>query len=601
MFKDSSKDQQDPESEYRGRLEVLRAKQVRDKKRDARLGAAKLSLLIGGLLLAIWILTTRILAIYWVLVPVVLFVLLAVLHERVIRSISRCSRAILFYEYGLARIGNVWAGKGETGDRFLDASHPYARDLDLFGKGSLFELLCTTRTHVGEETLARWLLAPATPEEAGFRNTAVAELRNRLDLREDVAILGQDVRLGVRPRALTAWSEGQPVLQSRLARVIATVLSGLWLLSMIAWAAWDLWPLALVSSAVNITFAFAFRKQMEKVVPTVEEAAHDLGLLSEVLARLECERFSARKLAELQAILQAQGMAPSRCIARLNRLVTSLESRRGLFVKTIDPFALWSLQFAFAVEAWRKRYGTAVPKWLAALGEIEALSALAGYAYENPADVFPEFTEVSPCFEAEAFAHPLIPTSQAVRNDLRLGHELKLLIISGPNMAGKSTLVRAAGINAVLAQCGAPVRARRLRLSPMTVAASVCVLDSLQGGISRFYAEISRLKLIVDLTHEPTPILYLLDELLQGTNSHDRRVGAEAVVRSLFERGAIGLVTTHDLALTEIAGSLGAGAANFHFEDHLQDGRLRFDYHLTPGTVQTSNALDLMRSIGLDV
>jgi DNA mismatch repair ATPase MutS len=175
------------------------------------------------------------------------------------------------------------------------------------------------------------------------------------------------------------------------------------------------------------------------------------------------------------------------------------------------------------------------------------------------------------------------------------------MVVSGPNMAGKSTFVRTVGVNAVLAQCGATVRARRLRLSRLAIGASVCVLDSLQGGISRFYAEIARLKLIVDLTDGSLPVLFLLDELLQGTNSHDRRIGAEAIARTLLDRGAIGLITTHDLALAEIAESLRPRAANFHFEDRLENGKLHFDYRLSPGIVQTSNALDLMRSIGLDV
>ena len=598
---DSSTKQYDPEAEYRRRLEVLRATESRCRRRDTRLGIAKLTLLLAGIALAIWILTTRLSGIYWVLVPVLLFVPLAVLHERVVRSIRRCSRAIGFYEHGLWRLDDAWAGKGESGDRFLDASHPYARDLDLFGKGSLFELLCAARTRAGEETLAGWLLAPATAEEAGSRNAGVAELRNRLDLREDLAVLGEDVRLGVRPGALKDWAEGQPLLESRVARVAVSALSALWLLSMAAWAAWDWRALAFVSTLVNLGVSYGFRKQTRRVVLPVEKAAQDLGLLSEVLARLEREDFSAPKLTELQGMLQTEGTVPSRRIARLSRLVASLESRRGLLVGMLDPFVLWSLQLAFGVEAWRKRFGAAVPRWLGAVGEIEVLSSLAGYAYEHPADAFAEFTAEGPCFEAEGFAHPLIPESQAVRNDLRLGRELKLVVVSGPNMAGKSTLVRAVGINAVLAQCGAPVRAQRLRLSSLSVAASVCVLDSLQGGVSRFYAEISRLKLIVDLTERFPPVLYLLDELLQGTNSHDRRTGAEAIVRRLFERGAIGLVTTHDLALAEIVESLGPRAGNFHFEDRFEDGRLHFDYHLMPGIVRTSNALELMRSIGLDV
>jgi DNA mismatch repair ATPase MutS len=254
-----------------------------------------------------------------------------------------------------------------------------------------------------------------------------------------------------------------------------------------------------------------------------------------------------------------------------------------------------------AIEAWRKRFGGEIREWLRALGEIEALCDLAAYAYEHPNDCFAEFSNESPCFQAEGLAHPLLPEGGAIRNDLKLDKDMRLVIISGPNMAGKSTFVRSVGVNAVLAQCGAPVRARKLWISPLAVAASVCVLDSLQGGVSRFYAEITRLKLIMDMAQKSTPVLFLLDELLSGTNSHDRRIGAEAIVRGLLQRNAIGLMTTHDLALAEIATSLGSCAANVHFQDSLDGGELRFDYRLTPGIVQTSNALALMRSIGLDV
>ena len=340
---------------------------------------------------------------------------------------------------------------------------------------------------------------------------------------------------------------------------------------------------------------------MGKAVSAVESAARDLGLLAGVLARLEAEQFAAPRLAELRAALQSQGWPPSRWIARLNRLMEYLDSRRNMIVASIDLFVFWTLQCACAVEAWRRWTGPAVRRWLATVGEFEALSSLGGYAYEHPADVFPEFTDTSPCFEATGLAHPLLAARDAVRNDLCFGDDLRVLIISGPNMAGKSTLVRAVGINAVLAQCGAPVRARRLRLSPLAVGASICVLDSLQGGISRFYAEIRRLKQITDLTQGPLAVLFLLDEFLQGTNSHDRRLGAQAMVRRLVERGAIGLVTTHDLALAQIAEALGPRAANAHFEDRLEDGKLLFDYRLQPGVVETSNALNLMRSIGLDV
>jgi hypothetical protein len=591
----------DPRAEYVRRLEALRTKQAHYESQHRSLGMAKLSL--GGVTLLVigLALVAKVVSIFWVAVPVFAIVVLAIIHEHVLKKRERCSRTVTYYERALARIDNRWMGTGETGERFQNASHPYSRDLDLFGEGSLFQLLCMARTRAGQETLANWLLAPNSPEVVRSRQAAIAELRHRLDLREDLAVLAEEARSLAPAELLAAWGEGEPLLDSRLLRFGSAMLAGLWLVSLAAWMVWGLGYPALVVSAINVSLNLGYRRRMGKVVSAVESAARDLGLLAGVLARLEGEQFAAPRLVELRAALQSQGWPPSRWIRRLNRLMEFLDSRRNMIVISIDLFVLWTLQCACAVEAWRKLTGPTVRRWLATVGEFEALSTLAGYAYEHPADVFPEFAETSPCFEAEGLAHPLLSDRDGVRNDLCFGSDLRVLIISGPNMAGKSTLVRAVGINAVLAQCGAPVRARRLRLSPLAVGASICVLDSLQGGISRFYAEIRRLKQITDLTRGPLAVLFLLDEFLQGTNSHDRRLGAEAMVRSLVERGAIGLVTTHDLALAQIAEGLGPRAANAHFGDRLEDGKLLFDYRLQPGVVETSNALNLMRSIGLDV
>jgi len=297
---------------------------------------------------------------------------------------------------------------------------------------------------------------------------------------------------------------------------------------------------------------------------------------------------------------------PVVAIRKLARLIGYLGQRRNPVLRLLDIFIFWSAQLVFAAESWQREYGPRIRCWLATVGEVEALTALSGYAYEHGGDVFPqfagpEFVGPVPVFDAEGLAHPLLPVSKAVRNDVKLGGGLQLMILSGPNMAGKSTFIRSIGVNAVLAQCGAPVRAARLRLSPLAVAASICILDSLSGGVSRFYAEIHRVKLISDLTEGPVPVLFLLDELLSGTNSHDRLAGTEFVVRSLMERSAIGIVSTHDLALTGIPETMGERATNCHFEDRFEDGKLIFDYKLKPGIVQTSNALDLMRSIGLGV
>jgi DNA mismatch repair ATPase MutS len=226
---------------------------------------------------------------------------------------------------------------------------------------------------------------------------------------------------------------------------------------------------------------------------------------------------------------------------------------------------------------------------------------LAGYSFEHPNDPFPELVENEISFEGEELGHPLLSEAQNVRNTLRLSSSPSVLIVSGSNMSGKSTLLRTVGVNTVLALSGAPVRAQRMRLSPLQLGASIHIQDSLQAGASKFYAEITRLRQIVELTNEPLPVLFLLDEILHGTNSHDRKIGAEGVIQGLLARGAIGLVTTHDLALTKIVDQLGARSINVHFEDHLEAGKMTFDYLLRPGVLEKSNALELMRSVGLDV
>jgi DNA mismatch repair ATPase MutS len=326
-----------------------------------------------------------------------------------------------------------------------------------------------------------------------------------------------------------------------------------------------------------------------------------LALLSDLLACLERERFAAPALVALQAALQSGGEPPSRRIARLQRLINLLDAYRNQVFAVLSFVLRWRTNFALAIESWRSVSGSAVPRWIAAVGEIEALLAFASHAFENPNDPFPELGDGSPRVDGTGLGHPLLPVERCVRNDVRLGADRGILIVSGSNMSGKSTLLRTVGVNVVLAQAGAPVRAASLRLTPLAVGAAIRIVDSLQDGTSRFYAEVKRLSQIVAITHGPMPLLFLLDEILSGTNSHDRAIGAEAIVKTLAARGAIGLVTTHDLALARIVDTLGAVAANVHFEDHLEDGRMCFDYTMRSGVVTKSNALALMRAVGLEV
>ncbi|MBW8870362.1 MAG: mismatch repair protein, partial [Acidobacteriales bacterium] len=385
-----------------------------------------------------------------------------------------------------------------------------------------FELLCTARTRAGEETLARWLLNAAPIAEVVERHGAVADLRDRIDLREQLFCVGETVRAGVHPDALADWGKGKPLLGSRAIRVTCAVLALLWIAAMIVWGVWGLGTIALAISALNLAWAHRIHARWDEAADKIEEATHDLDVLAGVLRLIDHKQFAASRLNSIQARLKRGNVVPSEAICRLDRIVGYLESRRNPAMRLLDLLTFWSAQFVFRAEKWQQEFGPHIRGWLDAVGEFEALTALAGYSFEHPLDVFPKFVDRGPLFDAAEITHPLLPAEKAVRNDVKLGDGLQLMVLSGPNMAGKSTFIRSVGVNAVLAQCGAPVRAKSLTMSPLAVAASICILDSLSGGTSRFYAEIQRLKVAEDLAAGEVPVLFLMDELLSGTNSHDR-------------------------------------------------------------------------------
>jgi hypothetical protein len=352
---------------------------------------------------------------------------------------------------------------------------------------------------------------------------------------------------------------------------------------------------------IEALIAFSLKAQLNKAFSGTDRALADLQLLSSLLARLEREQFNSPRLQTIKQELTSHAIPGSKAIAHLKTIVQLIESRDNLFVRLLDVPLMYSVQVAFAAESWRRAHGKAVGSWLNVVGEMEALLSIAAYSYEHPDDVFPEFVEGMPTFHAEELGHPLIPVAKCVRNTVSISGETRALLISGSNMSGKSTLMRSVGINTVLAMAGAPVRAQCLRLTPLRVGASILVNDSLQEGSSRFYAEITRLRHICDLAEQHPPVLFLLDELLQGTNSKDRLIGAEAVVRELIGSGAIGIVSTHDLALTDMQHSGESRLQNMHLQDKIEDGRMTFDFKLRPGVVTKSNGVELMRLIGLKV
>ncbi len=585
-----------PREEYTRRLGLRRDTLAQLRRRHNLMGQIRLGIFTLAASIAWDAYRRESISAWWLLAPLILFLAALSYHQRIMRRMECAQRAVNFYERAIDRLDGKWAGRGESGARFRNPQHPYADDLDLFVSGGVFEMLSSARTRAGENTLASWLLQPAAIEALELRHEAIEELRDKIDLREDLFVLSEDAQAGVNPEALVAWA-GQPlVCTSRSERRVLGVLGacGIVALGFLAGSEFrGFWQRIVMMALVliNLGVMYRYRRIVAQITGALEHPAQDLVLLSSVLARIEQEQFSSPRMRHLREELNTDGDAASRRIARLNRIVELIDSHDNFFVKLLEPIMLWTPQLMFVVEAWRASSGAYVPRWVAATGEMEALASLAAYAFEHPEDPFAESVADEPVFDAAGLAHPLLMGGLA--NDVRLDVSQPLLLVSGSNMSGKSTLLRAVGVNSVLALAGAPVRARRLRIGPLHTGASIRVNDSLQEGNSRFYAEILRLRLILDL---PRPAIFLLDELLHGTNSHDRKIGAEGIVRALLARGAIGLVTTHDLALADLA-----GARNVHFEDRIEAGKILFDYRLREGVVEHSNALDLMRAVGLDV
>jgi hypothetical protein len=585
--------------EYPQRLKARESRVAAYEEIHVRLGNLRLAL-VGIATLLIWLIYKKyLLSFWWLAVPAVAFFTTAVYHSRILRGQSLAQRAATFYRRGIARIEDRWAGTGQSGERFDDPRHVYASDLDLFCKGGLFELLSVARTLMGEETLASWLLAPAPLPQIRERHESIVELREQLDFREELAVLGEDAKVGVHPEALLRWAESPLRLSRRWLQWVAPLCAGLFVASAAFWWYSGMITPMLAVVIIEALLSYPLRSSLEEILHGTQHSLDDLELLAAILERIERQPFQSPRLLVLKSQLTSHHLASSQTMGKLRTLVELIRAGENIVMRTLDIPLMYSLQVGFAAERWRNAHCKVVRQWLGAVGEIEALLSLAGYSFEHPNDPFPEFVKGDACFEGTELAHPLIPAAKCVNNDVHLCK--RVLLVSGSNMSGKSTLLRVIGTNAVLAMAGAPVRARSLRMSPLHVGASIRVNDSLQEGSSRFYAEITRLRDIYNLSASEPPVLFLLDEFLQGTNSHDRLIGAEGVIGALLKRGAIGLVTTHDLALTAIRGLPLGALRNMHFQDEFDDGKMKFDYSLKEGVVTKSNGLELMRSIGLDV
>ena len=383
-----------PLDEYQRRLADRRARRDLAFARMQRVSASRLTVAIL-FVAAIWqAYTIHVVSGWFALLPAAAFVALAVYHESLRRAWKRAKRAVTFYERGLDRLEDRWQGTGNPGNEYLREEHLYATDLDILGPASLFELLCTATTRSGETTLARWLCAPTSRVEILQRQEAIRELRDQVDLREDLSMIGADVRSNVNPEFLSSWAADPSALNSTVTPIVAVILVG----AMLVTAVYAIYPAGRSLPVVSVLaleglLGYFYRRRVQDFLRMIDEAARELGVLGLALRRLEKEKYSSERLRQLQTNLSTGDTLPSRKIESLVRRVDTLNFRRNEFFMIFSFPLLWATRYSFAIEGWRKRYGSEVGAWMANFGEFEALCALAGYAYEHPEDPFPEIVE----------------------------------------------------------------------------------------------------------------------------------------------------------------------------------------------------------------
>ena len=551
-----------------------------------------------------------------VAVTVVLFLIAARYQETVIEKRDQAKRLRRWYRHALARLDRKWQDFPVESFDVPDSVTQLARDLDLFGPGSVFQLVDHTSTPRGRAILGHWLISPAEPDVVRTRQRAVASLAGERAMRESLFLRGSTLADSrAEPGEFVAWSaeaswyEAHPRL-----RLLVPTLSAGFLLSLIAWAL-SLNPFALVcvlvltfaNSIVCLGWSSSIYRTFNRVSSRHREVTGYRALFTEMQAGID-------RISELEYLQPMIGRASCHVLDAMRRLdaVMTLSSLRhagllSILHAMLQPTLLWDFHVCTLLDRWKRRYGGDVAGWFDGLGELESLASISVLLHDHPDWVFPDLDDNAKTLQATELGHPLILDTTRVRNDVTVGPVGTLLLVTGSNMSGKSTLLRSIGVNSVLAGAGAPVCATAMQLPPFILATSMRISDSLETGTSYYLAELERLQEIVSLASaqcdgSPRTLLYLLDEVLQGTNSRERHIAVAQVVKHLIESGAIGAITTHDLTLAE-SPLLASAVVPVHFRESFEEvagaQRMVFDYLLRPGVATTTNALTLLRMVGL--
>ena len=529
------------------------------------------------------------------------FVALMVYHNRLavqrdfaaeLLRLNEAERRAIDYDF------SAFDGGGE----YADAAHPFALDLDVFGEQSLFRSLNRTVTSAGQSLLAQWFMRPLTERAAVLRRReAIRELADRPDFRQHFYATGIASK-GQRAGASDEWMKGLPRFADRTVwRVLKVLVPALWIVVAVGCAV-GAFPTWAAGGMLAVSFGVANlpARRIHALCKSADRMEGVLKSYAALIARVEAETVRAESLvARRRRFVPAEGVSASQAIRGLSRLIGALDQRYSMAGLLLNLFLLRDVWLAARVERWMARHARHVADWFGALAEVDALCSLGGFAFNHPDYPYPDLTDAYFCMEGRGLGHPLIHRDRCVRNDLHIARPPHFVVITGANMAGKSTYLRAVGVNFLLACMGLPVCAEQLTVSPAPLFTSLRTADSLAAGESYFFAELKRLKQIIDRLQAGEQLFIILDEILKGTNSEDKRKGSLALMKQLVGRGACGIIATHDLQLGALADEFPEAVENGCFEADMTPDTLTFSYRLRPGVAQNMNACFLMKRMGI--
>jgi len=601
-----------PGAVYKERIDAANLHIKKLKKKDTVLAILKLALFFPGLLFLFSTFSNDpVSALAGFGIFFILFAAAAVLHQSVLEKINHAKTLIKIDDNEIKMLSHQFPAVEDSsisGGEFKNPDHPYTADLDIFGEKSVFHYLNRCVTSMGRKCLAHWLRAPADKEQIRLRQQAVQELAAKPDFRQNLQACGLSIDDTSQKLESLFLLLNEPFfiagknLFIYFIHVLPLITVGLF----IAVA----FKLPLAVPLVFVLFQVIINKKTGKTVARLyrltSRNSKILKAYSRIIKTIEQEPFGGQKLQALKKDLYADKETASRSIKRFAALVEWFELRANAAMHFfINNTLLWDLHCVYGIEKWKKETAQVIHLWFAVIANMEALSSFANLSYNNPGWAFPGLSEKDFHFSASAMGHPLIPQGERVCNDIALDRERCILVVTGPNMAGKSTFLRTVGVNLVLALAGAPVCAARFEISGLRLCTSMQTSDSLDKHLSLFYAELLRLKMILDaiaVREQDTqaPVFFMIDEMLKGTNTLDRQKGSIVLIKQLLKQRAGGIIATHDLELTKL-GAEEDKIMNAHFDGYVEEDKLLFDYKLKQGICESFNAVVLMRKIGIDV